>query len=296
MARLRPAYRKAYQTALKMYWDHIRAKGWADKMVLYISDEPTFWAKGIKARIAAICQMIQEVDPSIPIYSSTWHHIPEWNGLVTVWGAGSYGCFPTDKMEEVRRIGSRLWFTTDGQMTLSTPYCAEEQLLPIYATFHGAEQYEYWGSTWVTLPPWRFGWHDYVSEGMGIRTTNGGGFVAYPPCPDTDDPRPCPKPRTFSVIFPFRLFRKGVPPAIFQFRGPSANHKRPSEPLRGFLSGKMHIHYLLLPGIRSIKFSRTIWNARSGSNPLASGRSNSSTSPRNSGSSIFCSIFCMNCL
>ena len=191
MARLRPAYRKAYQTALKMYWDHIRAKGWADKMVLYISDEPTFWAKGIKARIAAICKMIQEVDPSIPIYSSTWHHIPEWNGLVTVWGAGSYGCFPTDKMEEVRRIGSRLWFTTDGQMTLSTPYCAEEQLLPIYATFHGAEQYEYWGITWVTLPPWRFGWHDYVSEGMGIRTTNGGGFVAYPPCPDTDDPRPC---------------------------------------------------------------------------------------------------------
>ena len=191
MARLRPAYRKAYQTALKMYWDHIRAKGWADKMVLYISDEPTFWAKGIKARIAAICKMIQEVDPSIPIYSSTWHHIPEWNGLVTVWGAGSYGCFPTDKMEEVRRIGSRLWFTTDGQMTLSTPYCAEEQLLPIYATFHGAEQYEYWGITWVTLPPWRFGWHDYVSEGMGIRTTNGGGFVAYPSCPDTDDPRPC---------------------------------------------------------------------------------------------------------
>ena len=191
MLNLRPAYRKAYQTALRMYWDHIREKGWADRMVLYISDEPTFWAKGVKERITAACRMIREVDPAIPIYSSTWHHIPEWNGLISVWGAGSYGCFPVERMDEVRRNGARLWFTTDGQLTLSTPYCAIEQLLPVYAIFRGAERYEYWGVNWVTLPPWRFGWHDYVAEGMGIRTGNGSGFIAYPPCPDTDDPRPC---------------------------------------------------------------------------------------------------------
>ena len=136
-------------------------------------------------------RMIREVDPAIPIYSSTWHHIPEWNGLISVWGAGSYGCFPVERMDEVRRNGARLWFTTDVQLTLSTPYCAIEQLLPVYAIFRGVERYEYWGVNWVTLPPWRFGWHDYVAEGMGIRTGNGSGFIAYPPCPDTDDPRPC---------------------------------------------------------------------------------------------------------
>ncbi len=199
MSRLRPAYRKAYQTALRMYWEHIKAKGWADRMVLYVSDEPTFWSKGVKERLAAICRMIKEVDPSIPIYSSTWHHVPEWDGLVTVWGAGSYGCFPVEKMKAVREGGARLWFTTDGQLAMDTPYCAEEQLLPVYAFFHGAEQYEYWGVNWVTLPPWRFGWHDYVSEGMGIRTGSGCGFVAYPPCPGTGDPRPCASIRLAAV-------------------------------------------------------------------------------------------------
>lgn len=55
-------------------------------------------------------------------------------------------------------------------------------------------------------------------------------------------------------------------------------------------------YHRLRPGSRSIKVSRTIWKARSGSNLSASGRSSSSVSPRNSGSCIFNSIFCMNCL
>ena len=54
--------------------------------------------------------------------------------------------------------------------------------------------------------------------------------------------------------------------------------------------------HLLRPGSLSIKASRTIWKARSGSNLSAPGRSSNSVSLRNSESSIFNSIFCMNCL
>jgi hypothetical protein len=71
---LRPEYKKAYQDALRLYWNHVKAKGWADKLVLYISDEPHFTRQEIKTQMIACCQMIHEVDPSIRIYSSTWRH------------------------------------------------------------------------------------------------------------------------------------------------------------------------------------------------------------------------------
>ena len=37
---LRPEYKKAYQACLKLFWEHLKQKGWDRKFVLYISDEP----------------------------------------------------------------------------------------------------------------------------------------------------------------------------------------------------------------------------------------------------------------
>ena len=162
-------------------------------MVLYISDEPRHWTKEIAVQMKALCAMIHAVDPEIPIYSSTWQFRPEWIGSIDVWGVGSYGCFTTDEMAKVRAAGGRLWFTTDGQMCIDTPYCAIEQLLPLYAAVHGVEKYEFWGAPWVTNDPWRFGWHEYV-EG-GIRFPNGDGFILYPPRKPHEDARPCPSVR-----------------------------------------------------------------------------------------------------
>ena len=192
-SKLRPEYVKAFQTALGMYWRHVKVKGWDKKLVLYISDEPRHWTKDIAVQMKALCKMIHEVDPSIPIYSSTWQFRPEWIGSIDVWGAGSYGCFTLDEMEKVRKAGGRLWFTTDGQMCIDTPYCAVEQMLPLYAAVHGVEKYEFWGAPWVTNDPWRFGWHAYI-EG-GVRFPNGDGFVIYPPRNPRRDARPCPSIR-----------------------------------------------------------------------------------------------------
>ena len=187
--KLRPEYKKVYQEALRLYWDHVKAKGWADRLVLYISDEPHFSRPEIKTQMIACCKMIHEVDPSIRIYSSTWRHCPEWNDSIDVWGVGHYGNFPVAEMEARAAAGKHIWFTTDGQMCLDTPYCAVERMLPHYCAAYHAEAYEFWGSTWLTYDPWKFGWHSYIpqSDTPGkhyfVRYPDGDGYLIYPGVP-----------------------------------------------------------------------------------------------------------------
>jgi hypothetical protein len=185
-SKLRPEYKRAYQACLKAYWDHMKAKGWADKCVLYISDEPYYQNPAIREQMKALCDMIHEVDPDIPIYCSTWGHRPDWDGYLDVWGIGHYGIVPPEKMAELRATGDRLWFTTDGQMCTDTPYCAVERLLPHYCFKYGVEAYEFWGISWLTYDPYKFGWHSYIyqsgqpGEATWVRYPNGDGFLAYP--------------------------------------------------------------------------------------------------------------------
>jgi len=183
---LRPAFREAYQACLKVHWDHLKEKGWEDRCVLYISDEPYYDKPHIRKQMKALCEMIHEVDEDIPIYSSTWHHRPEWDGYLDIWGIGHYGLVSPEKMEELKRAGDRLWFTTDGQMCTDTPYCAVERLLPHYCFKYGVEAYEFWGVDWLTYDPHQFGWHRYIHQSgepgksTWVRYPNGDGFLAYP--------------------------------------------------------------------------------------------------------------------
>lgn len=185
--KLRPAYKSAYQQALKLYWDHVKAKGWADRLTLYISDEPHFTRSNVVEQMKALCDMIHAVDPSIRIYSSTWRHCPDWNGSLDTWGVGHYGCFPLDELKARRAAGQRFWWTTDGQMCLDTPYCAVERLLPLYAHKYGADAYEFWGCTWLTYDPWKYGWHSYIRQSdtpgktYWVRYPAGDGYLIYPP-------------------------------------------------------------------------------------------------------------------
>ena len=184
--RLRPAYRAAYQSCLRLFWDHVKAKGWADRLVLYISDEPFLDKPHIIDQMKALCAMIHEVDPAIRIYCSTWRHQPAWNGSLDIWGVGHYGCFAVEEMKARRAAGQSIWFTTDGQMCTDTPYCAVERLLPHYAHAYQAEAYEFWGCTWLTYDPWRYGWHAYIhqvstpGEYYYVRYPNGDGYLFYP--------------------------------------------------------------------------------------------------------------------
>jgi len=186
-SRLRPEYKRAYQACLRAYWDHMKAKGWADRVILYISDEPHDHRHDyVVQQMKALCAMIHEVDPAIPIYSSTWHHQPKWDGSLDVWGIGHQGRTPLETMGAIRGRGDRIWFTTDGEMCTDTPFCAVERLLPHYCFAHGAEAYEFWGIDWLTYNPHAFGWHAYIhqSDRPGneyyVRYPNGDGYLAYP--------------------------------------------------------------------------------------------------------------------
>lgn len=185
-SQLRPEFKMAYQACLKAFWDHVKEKGWDKRFVLYISDEPFEGQPLIRQQMKALCQMIHEVDPNIPIYSSTWKHVPDWDGFITVWGLGHYGTVSVDQLARIRQGGARIWFTTDGQMCTDTPYCAVERLLPHYCFHFGAEAYEFWGVSWYTYDPFRFGWHAYIPQSdqpgksYWVRYPNGDGFLLYP--------------------------------------------------------------------------------------------------------------------
>jgi hypothetical protein len=167
----------------------VKAEGWQDRFVLYISDEPFFDRAPIRKQMVALCAMIHEVDRKIPIYSSTWHHVPEWDGALDIWGIGHYGVVPVEQMAKIRAGGAKIWFTTDGHMCTDTPYCAIERLLPYFCFHYGAEAYEFWSVAWLTYNPYKFGWHAYIhqtdapGQSYYVRYPNGDGFLLYPGAP-----------------------------------------------------------------------------------------------------------------
>jgi hypothetical protein len=71
-------------------------------------------------------------------------------------------------------------------MCTDTPYCAVERLLPHYCFQYNVEAYEFWGITWQTYNPFRFGWHSFIHQesepgkSSWVRYPNGDGFLLYP--------------------------------------------------------------------------------------------------------------------
>lgn len=185
-SKLRPEFKKVYQDKLRLMWNHLKEKGWDKKFVLYISDEPFYFQPHIIEQMKACCSMIHEVDPNIPIYSSTWGHVPEWDGFITAWGIGHYGRVPEEQIQKSKDRGDIIWWTTDGQMCTDTPFCATERLLPYWCVKYGAEAYEFWGASWFTYDPYRYGWHSYIyqSDQPGVEYfvlyPNGDGYIFYP--------------------------------------------------------------------------------------------------------------------
>jgi hypothetical protein len=197
-SKLRPEYKKAYQMVLKTFWDHLKEKGWADRYILYLSDEPHEADEGkgrtdaIKIQMKALCDMIHEVDPEIPIYVSTWWYRPEWEGYIDIWGLGfngegDYGHYVTkEDMKHITDSGDRIWYTTDGNFCTETPFMALERLLPWFGYKYGAEAYEFWGVNWLTYNPFKYGWHSYIFESQAPgqeswkRYPNGDGYIIYP--------------------------------------------------------------------------------------------------------------------
>ena len=181
-----PEWTTALQQAYRLFTDHVRQKGWHDKFVFYVSDEPHFEHDFVVEQMKKICALVHEVDASIPIYSSTWRHCAAWDESLDLWGIGQYGCFPVDEMERLQRAGKQMWFTCDGQMATDTPFLATERLLPYYCFRYGVRGFEFWGLAWWTYNPWQVGWHQFIRQSdegkkyYWVRYPDGDGFLAYP--------------------------------------------------------------------------------------------------------------------
>ncbi len=179
-------YDRAFRSMYAQFMGHLRQKGWHDKVVYYVSDEPDLTDEAVEQNLARVCRLAQSADPTVPIYSSTWRHKPAWNGLITQWGIGPHGSFPVDKMRERLAAGDQLWFTTDGHMCSDTPYLAIERLLPHLCFRYGVSGYEFWGVSWWTYDPWEQGWHTFIRQSHDgktyrwVRYPNGDGFLTYP--------------------------------------------------------------------------------------------------------------------
>ena len=181
-----PEWTSALQQAYRLFTDHVRQKGWHDRIVYYVSDEPHFQHEFVVDQMKKLCALIHEVDPSIPIYSSTWRHCPAWDDSLDLWGIGQYGCFPVDDMKQLQQAGKQMWFTCDGQMATDTPYLATERLLPYYCFKYGVRGFEFWGLAWWTYDPWQVGWHQFIRQSdegtkyYWVRYPDGDGYLAYP--------------------------------------------------------------------------------------------------------------------
>lgn len=181
-----PEYRRVCQAALRLMMDHLREKGWQDRFLLYVADEPHASVPGIKEQMIALCDMFHEVEPEVKIYASTWGMVPEWVGKLDVWGIGVQGQISEENLKLLRDSGAELLITTDGQMCLDTPYCALERLLPLYAWKYGTCGYEFWGADWLTRNPFEWGIHTVHTQSevpgrpLRVRYPNGDGYVFYP--------------------------------------------------------------------------------------------------------------------
>ncbi|MCX7819946.1 MAG: DUF4091 domain-containing protein [Kiritimatiellae bacterium] len=179
-------WKSAMQQAARLFADRMRARGWHDRYLLYIADEPHVHHQFVVEQMRELCRMYHESGARLPIYSSTWRHCAAWDDALDVWGVGQYGCFPVETMERLRAAGRGILFTCDGQMAIDTPYLATERLLPYYCYRYGARGYEFWGVSWWTFDPWRFGWHSYIRQSDDgahyyfTRYPNGDGYLAYP--------------------------------------------------------------------------------------------------------------------
>ena len=192
-----PEYVQAWTDAYRMFIEHITEKGWREKFVYYLSDEPFENSEKTITGLARVADMARSVAPDVPVYSSTWRYIEGLEGHLTLWGVGIHESFPLEKMRERQEAGDRFWFTTDGHMCTDTPFLGVERLLPWLCLKYGVEGYEFWGVSWWTYDPHTCGWHKYIrqsndgEEDYWVRYPNGDGFLAYP-SPEGGSAEPLP--------------------------------------------------------------------------------------------------------
>ena len=130
-------YREYIVESLKQISKHLEEKGWTDRFMYYISDEPFAWHPNIIKQMIALCDAIHEGAPKMKIYCSTWKYVPKWVGKLDIWGVGAQGQASENEIKLLKDSGADIITTTDGHFVLDNPYNALERLMPLYCYKYG---------------------------------------------------------------------------------------------------------------------------------------------------------------
>lgn len=182
---LRPEYRAKITQVLQALWTHVKSKGWEKRFMFYMSDEPYAYRPGITEQMIALCDMVHEAVPELPIYVSSWSYTPAWRDKINLWGIGAQGQASIADIAEIKAHDDIL-ITTDGQFCIDTPYNALERLMPLFCHVYGFRGYEFWGVDWHMRNPFKWAFHrDRISNVLPgqyrrNRFPNGDGYFIYP--------------------------------------------------------------------------------------------------------------------
>ena len=186
LSKISPEYVKIIQERVKVIYDHIVKKGWQDRFIFFISDEPYYWRKPIANMLNRYCDIVREVAPEIKIYSSSWGYTETLKNGIDAWGLNISAANTPKEIEELDKQKNKLKiFTTDGNYCIDTPFNAQERIMSLYCYAGGFVAYEYWGTLWNTQNPFKWAVHkDRISDSDPTnvrrnRYPNGDGYFIY---------------------------------------------------------------------------------------------------------------------
>lgn len=183
--KLRPEYIERVKGRMKLVYDHIREKGWVNKFIMFMSDEPYYWEKHIADMLNTYFGLIHSVAPDAKVYTSTWGYAEPLEKQVDVWGLNMSSANTPSEIVKIDKQKQRKIFTTDGNYCIDTPYNAQERIMAAFCYAGGFLGYEYWGVDWHMRNHLKWGFHmDRISSPVPNvkrrnRFPNGDGYFIY---------------------------------------------------------------------------------------------------------------------
>ncbi len=186
LSKISPEYVQEIHARIKPIYNHIKEKGWQNRFIKFISDEPYYWRKPIADMLNSYCEIVREAAPEIKLYSSTWGYTDTLKNGIDAWGLSVAAANTPKEIEELNKQKNKMKiFTTDGNYCIDTPYNAQERIMSLYCYAGGFVAYEYWGLLWNTQNPFKWGMHrDRISDSDPTnvrrnRYPNGDGYFIY---------------------------------------------------------------------------------------------------------------------
>lgn len=190
-------FQTVFTKCLVHFWNHLKEKGWQDKFILYLYDEPFLYAKSpsssleVKTQLLQVLNMVKQagaqVNFEIPSYISIRYFDADLIPYLKVWGMETSGQWPwatQDKLAILKTQDRTLMYTLDGQYTLDTPFHGAERMIPYFCYKFGFSGFEHYCFDAPDYYPFHCAWqaptYDTKPEsGSNFRWANDDDHLVY---------------------------------------------------------------------------------------------------------------------